>query len=213
MQYCGCLLRAPMMLPPRLAAGPNCNNKLSHRGIPRTTVKFNIAAPAYVRPLYIYVPWRHLCGGFFIHNIKVTAVVRHTAMIQNASARHARDSENPTSPAVTHCSQVKALYGAKGGGGVRGAQIAVCTIEKANSLVNRMAAADVREGIVSWPSYAKCVKCVLFFVWRPRATRRLLQHGSAFKEGGSPARWTSFAGRHLASALFGYDALGSGCRP
>ncbi|CAM9639979.1 unnamed protein product [Hapterophycus canaliculatus] len=35
-----------------------------------------------------------------------------------------------------------ALHGVKGGGNVKRAQIAVCTIEKANSLVNRMAAAD-----------------------------------------------------------------------
>ena len=39
--------------------------------------------------------------------------------------------------------QVKALHGAKGGD-LKHAQIAVCTIEKANGLVNRMAAADVR---------------------------------------------------------------------
>lgn len=41
--------------------------------------------------------------------------------------------------------QVKALCGGKGSGGLRGAQIAVCTIEKANTLVSRMAAADVSQ--------------------------------------------------------------------
>lgn len=39
--------------------------------------------------------------------------------------------------------QVRALHGTKGGD-LKHAQIAVCTIEKANGLVNRMAAADVR---------------------------------------------------------------------
>ena len=46
--------------------------------------------------------------------------------------------------------QVKALYGSKGGGrgGIRGTQIAVCTIEKANALINRMAVANVRGKVV-----------------------------------------------------------------
>lgn len=43
--------------------------------------------------------------------------------------------------------QVKALHGAKGGD-LKHAQIAVCTIEKANGLVNRMAAADVRKDAI-----------------------------------------------------------------
>lgn len=42
--------------------------------------------------------------------------------------------------------QVRAFYGSKGGGGLRGTHVAICTIEKANALVNKMAEADVSDG-------------------------------------------------------------------